>query len=252
MIDSNLRARSTSEIVDAAFALYRRHFVQYLMITAIAYSPVLILSLVTPNALQPQTGRDLLGLLPVYLVSFMTMALVSGVVVRMGSDVYLGSEPDVARTLRAVVPRVPALLLATLLNVILLVFSILLFIVPGIYVFVRNFAVWPTIVLEGVGPFAAFSRSGKLTKGRKWHVLWTLMLVYGIYLILSFGLLLLVGMTGSTVLTLVASSVYSVFAYPVVNLVTLVLYYDCRIRNEGFDLEHMTQALGSRDTLVTA
>lgn len=250
MIDSNLRARSTSEIVDAAFALYRRHFVQYLMITAIAYSPVLILSLLSRNALQPQTGRDLLGLLPVYLVSFLTMSLVSGVVVRMGSDVYLGSEPDVARTLRQVLPRVPALLLATLLNIVLLLVAFLFFIIPSLYVFVRNFAVWPAVVLEGVGPFAAFGRSGKITRGRKGHIFWTLVLVYGIFMILSFGLLLLAGMSGSTVLTLVVSSVYSVFAYPVVNLVTMVLYYDCRIRNEGFDVEHMTQSLGAQEPLA--
>ncbi len=246
--DTNLRARSTSEIVDAAFALYRQNFLQYVMVTAVAYAPVLILSLLNAGALEPQSASDLYSMLPVYLVSFVTMALITGVVSRMGSDVYMGREADVARTLREVAPRVPVLVVATLINAVLLVLSALFLFIPALWVYTRNFAVATVIVLEKAGPFAAFSRSGALTKGRKWHIFKTLLLVFGIYLLLSFGLLFLARMTGSTVVTLLLSSVFSVFAYPVVNLVTMVLYYDCRIRNEGFDLEHMTQALGSRDT----
>lgn len=243
MIDSNLRARSISEIVDAAFSLYRQHFLQYVMVTAIAYSPVLVLTLLSPKAMQPQTPSDLLAVVPIYLVSFITMSLVAGVVARMGSDVYLGRDPDVARTLRDVVPRVPALIIASLLNALLLVIGFVFLVVPGVYVFVRNFAVWPAIVLERVGPFKAFSRSGALSKGHKWHILGTLALSYGIYMVLSWGVLFLMRATGSLVVTVLASSLFNVFAYPVVNLVTTVLYYDCRIRNEGFDLEHMTSAL---------
>lgn len=247
MTDTNLRARSTSEIVDAAFALYRQNLLQYVMVTAVAYAPVLILSLLNSAALEPQTASDLYSLLPVYLVSFVTMALITGVVARMGSDVYMGRDADVARTLRDVAPRVPALVVATLINAVLLIVSAIFLFFPAVWVYTRNFAVAPAIVLENVGPLAAFSRSGALSKGRKWHVFKTLLLVFGIYLLLSFGLLLLARMSGSTIVTLLLSSLFSVFAYPVVNLVTMVLYYDCRIRNEGFDLEHMTQALGSRD-----
>lgn len=247
MTDSNLRARSTSEIVDAAFALYRQNLLQYVMVTAVAYAPVLVMSLLSTNALEPQSASDLYALLPVYTVSFVTMALITGVVARMGSDVYMGQEPDVARTLRDVAPRVPAIIVASLLNGVLIVLGLILLIVPAVYAYTRNFAVAPVVVLEKVGPFAAFSRSGALSKGRKWHVFKTLALVLGIYLLLSFGLLLLARMTGSAVIALLVSSLYTVVASPVVNLVAMVLYYDCRIRNEGFDLEHMTQALGSRD-----
>lgn len=247
MTDTNLRARSTSEIVDAAFALYRQNLLQYVMVTAVAYAPVLIMSLLKTNALEPQSASDLYAMLPVYLVSFLTMALITGVVARMGADVYMGRDADVGRTLRAVAPRVPALIVATLINALLLVLSAIFLLIPALWVYTRNFAVAPVLVLENVGPLGAFSRSGALSRGLKWHIFKTLALVFGIYLLLSFGLLILAGMSGSVVVTLLLSSVYSVIGYPVVNLVAMVLYYDCRIRNEGFDLEHMTQALGARD-----
>lgn len=47
MSDASLRARSTTEIVDAAFTLYRRDFLQYIMVGAIAYSPMIVISLLT-------------------------------------------------------------------------------------------------------------------------------------------------------------------------------------------------------------
>jgi hypothetical protein len=245
MTQIDLRARSASEIVDAAFALYRRDAMQYTVITAIAYSPVLIYSLLNPDARTPQTPSDLIGLLPVGLVSFLTAGVVSAVVVRMGADVYLGERADVGRTIRDVLPRIPAFLVASLLNGLLLLIGLILFIFPVFYVFALLFAVVPAVVLEKQGPFGALSRSAALSKGRKGHILGTLMLSYGIYFVLSFGISWMATQTGSSILALVVSSLFNIFAYPIINLVVMVLYYDMRIRAEGFDLEHMAQAMGN-------
>ena len=241
----DLRARSTSEIVDAAFALYRRDAMQYTLVTAIAYSPVLIYSLLNPAARSPQTPDDVFGLLPVYLVSFLAYAIVSAVIVRMGADVYLGEHADVGRTIREVLPRVPAFLVASILNGLLLFVGLLLLILPVFYVLALMFAVVPAVVLEKRGPFGALSRSAALSKDRKLHILKTLILSYGIYLILSVGLTMMATFIGSTILLVLVSSLFNLFAYPIINLVVMVLYYDVRIRAEGFDLEHMAQAMGN-------
>ena len=42
MIDTAIRARSVSELVDAAFALYRRGAAAYIMVTAIASVPQML------------------------------------------------------------------------------------------------------------------------------------------------------------------------------------------------------------------
>ncbi|MEO7522057.1 MAG: hypothetical protein ABIW79_09600 [Gemmatimonas sp.] len=246
MSDIDLRARSTSEIVDAAFSLYRRHFLQYTVVTAIAYSPVLLVSLLLPGFRNPQTPSDLVGILPVYLVSIITVGLVSGVIMHMGSDAYLGREPDVGRTISAVAPRIPSLLAATFLTTFLLMIGLLLLIFPVFYVIARFFPVPQAVVLENKGPLSALDRAGELTKGRKGHVLMTLLLVFGIYVILSVGISLVATMMGNVTLSLLISTLFSILAYPIVNLVSMVLYYDLRIRGEGFDVEHMSSALGTQ------
>src|SRR5687768_184061 len=101
MSDTDLRARSTSEIIDAAFSLYSRNALQYTLVTAIAYSPVLLMSLLMPGLRDPQAPAALSALFPVYVVQIIAVSLVSGVIMHMGSNAYLGREPDVGGTLRA-------------------------------------------------------------------------------------------------------------------------------------------------------
>jgi hypothetical protein len=45
--------------------------------------------------------------------------------------------------------------------------------------------------------------------------------------------------------TVVLQSLYTVVAYPLIGITQMILYYDTRIRAEGFDIELMTGALGS-------
>jgi hypothetical protein len=246
MSDTDLRARSTSEIVDAAFSLYHRHAMQYTLVTAIAYSPVLIISLMMPGLRNPQTPFDLMAVLPVYLVSIITVSLVSAVILHMGSDAYLGRQPDVARTIGAVAPRVLALLAANLLTGFLIIIGFVFLIFPALYVIARYFPVPQAVVLEGKGPFAALERASELTKGRKGHVLITLLLVFGIYIVLSVGVTVTATLMGSPTISLVISTLMNIVVYPILNLVSMVLYYDLRIRGEGFDVEHMSAALGER------
>jgi hypothetical protein len=46
-------------------------------------------------------------------------------------------------------------------------------------------------------------------------------------------------------LTVVLQTLYTVVAYPLVGITQMILYYDARIRAEGFDIEVMTGSLGA-------
>lgn len=245
MSDTNLRVRSVSEIVDAAFSLYRRNGMQYITLAALATAPSIIASLLLNGGVQPATAGDLGKTIPVLIIGFITYGLTSAVIVRMGSDVYLGETPDVAATVRSVLPTVPAIVGATFVTGFLLFLSALLLLFPFFYVLPMLFATVPIIVLERRGVMAAVSRSAKLSDGIKLHILGTLALVYGIFFILSIGIPLLMLAVDNPVVQLVVQSLFSVVAAPIVNLVVMVLYYDARIRTEGFDVEHMAQSLGT-------
>jgi hypothetical protein len=248
MTEVRLRARTVSEVVDAAFALYRRNAMQYILVTALAFSPLLLLQLLLPDAGTPTTANLGLGVLALAVGSWITYSLMSAVVVKLGSQVYLGVEPDLAQTVREVLPRLPAVMVAGLFKAILLLIGLILFFVGAFYVIARYFAVSTTVVLEGLGPISAFGRSSELSKGRKRFILNTLILVWIIYSILNFGVLTLAGIPKSAVITIVASSVFTIVAYPVIGLTEMLLYYDTRIQGEGFDIEQMAAALDAKPT----
>ena len=245
MTDSNLRVRSISEIVDAAFSLYRRHAKQYITIAAIATAPSLIINLLLGGGVEPITPGDFIRMVPGVIIGLVTFALVSAVIVRMGSDVYLGGDPDVAATLQRVLPRVPALLASIVLTMVMVTVAALFLLLPSLYVVAVVFATVPVIVVERLGPLAAVSRSASLSKNIKLHILGTLVLVYGVYFGLAIGIPILTLLVGNPVIQLVVQSLFGVVSAPILNLVVMVLYYDARIRAEGFDVEHMAQSLGT-------
>ena len=245
MTDSNLRVRSVSEIVDAAFSLYRRHAKQYITIAAIATAPSLIINLLLGGGVEPITPGDFIRMVPGVIIGLVTFALVSAVIVRMGSDVYLGGDPDVAATLQRVLPRVPALLASIVLTMVMVTVAALFLLLPSFYVVAVVFATVPVIVVERLGPLAAISRSASLSKNIKLHILGTLVLVYGVYFGLAIGIPILTLLVGNPVIQLVVQSLVGVVSAPILNLVVMVLYYDARIRAEGFDVEHMAQSLGT-------
>lgn len=252
MIDTMLRARTTSEIVDAAFALYRRHAGQYIIVTAIAHVPALILQIVLQGGSEPDSMRMALNGLIILPVSLVTQSIMSGMVMSVGSQVYLGGEPDAGAAVRQVLPRLPALIAASLMKAILYFVGALFFFVGAIYVALRYFALDAVVVLEKLGPSDAFGRSSVLSLGHKRHVFNTLALVYIIYLLIFVGVSAFVGIAGSPTLTIIATAFATILVYPVLGLTTMVLYYDTRIRNEGFDLEQMEAALGPPASTVAA
>ena len=244
MSKTDLRSRSASEIVDAAFALYRQHALQLIVVTAIATAPSIIYSLVMSGA-PPTTPEEIMKQLPVIGVSLLSYTLASAVVSRIASDVYLGEQPDVAATVRDVLKRMPSILGALVVLFVLFFVAVLFLFLPVFWVTAMFYATIPIIVIEKCGAFAAMSRSKKLSKGNKLHILGTLALAMGIYLVLSVGLSLGSMAIGGQMLQILVMSLYAIVVGPVTNLAVMVLYYDTRIRVEGFDVEHMAQSLGT-------
>ena len=251
MTAPSLRPRSVTELVDAAFQVLRANYGQLIVCSAIAYVPMLLLRLfvigdtsrfVDGEATVLPTGF-LVTTLWTALGSLVTYALMSGVLVVLTSQAYLGDTVDVGLAVRRVIPRVIPLLVASLIRSVLFIIGLILVLVPGFWVAARYFAVIPAIVLEDAGTLRSFSRSAVLSRGRKWHVLGTLLLVTIIYYLLVVGVSLIGALAGNFVVQTMVSSIGTILVYPVVAITEALLYYDARIRSEGLDIELMTDAL---------
>lgn len=247
MSDLQLRARTVSEIVDAAFDLYRRNAARYLAVASLGTIPVLILQIMYPDTITTAEPTEMASMFFGRMFKFAAIMAISAIngamIIRLGAWDYLGEEPDAGRAVRDVLPRIPSILIATLLRLIAYAFGLLLFLVGALYFYARFFAVDAAIVLEGASVPAAFGRSSTLSDGRKRHILNTLILLGLVYGIFSIGLGIMAGMAGSVAVTLIMQSALSLLATPLFGLVFMLLYYDARIRGEGFDLQRMAAAL---------
>jgi hypothetical protein len=268
MSDLRLRARSVTEIVDAAFQLYKRDALEYVLVTAVAYAPWVVAQLLVLRSftvLGPaRLGVPASASLILAVVGIFAYALMSAALSRFASDVYLERPTSLTTVMRAVLPTVPPVIGATFLlglvlvlgfiptmvgaaisSVPLIFIGVVLSIAWALYVFARFFAVFQVIVLEGRDVIAAFARSGVLSRNLKGHILLTLFLVFVIFIVLSIAVTMVAGLVGSNAGTVVLQALYTVVAYPLIGITQMILYYDARIRSEGFDIEMMTGALGT-------
>lgn len=277
MSDLRLRARSVTEIVDAAFQLYKRDPLEYVLVTAVAYAPVIIAQLVfLRGVLTLGAGGVVFGTayFVIAILSIFVYALMAAVLSRFASDVYLGRPTSLKDVLRSVIGLVPAVIGATFGYVLVWVVGFLpmilgmaanlpvlvalgapVAIVWIFYALARYFAVFQIIVLEQPSIVRAFKRSSVLSRGRKGHILLTMLLVFFIFFVLSIAMTMLSGIaaivTRSMAFSTTVQSLFTVVAYPLIGITQVILYYDARIRAEGFDIELMTNALDAGATSVS-
>lgn len=268
MSDLRLRARSVTEIVDAAFQLYKRDALEYVLMAAIPYAPLILAQLIffrgTSFGTTAQLTASATGQIVVFVVSVLAYTLMSAVLSRFSSDVYLERPTGLAVVIQSVSRLVPRLIGASLLFALVFGVGILPVVVgavlnSGLVIFLgiviafvwvfysvaRYFAIFQLIVLENRGIIEAFTRSSALSKDRKGHILLTLFLIFLIFGMLSSAIGVTALMAGSVTLSVVLQTLYTVVAYPLVGITQMILYYDARIRAEGFDIEVMTGSLGA-------
>src|SRR6202035_4780402 len=123
--------------------------------------------------------------------------------------------------------------------------------IPAIVVvYVRSAIAVPTIVLERVSGLRGLQRSWQLVSGRFWPTFGRLLLLALISSIISSVVAAVFELPGSAiapnntfVFDQVASAIAAVFVGPITYIGVTLLYYDTRIRKEGFDIEMLARSL---------
>ena len=125
--------------------------------------------------------------------------------------------------------------------------GMILFIPVALYITTRLTFYTQAIVLENLNAPAAMGRSWRLVKNSFWRVFGTLALLWILIYILTivpiltvqFGLniFLPLAVMASTILGSVLGTLITILITPIQHAVVTLLYYDLRIRKEGFDLE---------------
>jgi hypothetical protein len=251
MSTAALRPRSVTEIVDAAFQIMRAHYAQFVMCSAIAYVPWLVLELLVIGDPQREELPSLWASLVAALGIWVTFAMMSAVIVTCASQAYLGDQVDVGVAVKRVIPRLHRVMIAAIARTLALILGVFTLFIASIYFIAKYFAITPAIILEDTGVRGAFDRSTQLSMGRKWHILNTMGLVGIIYWVLAMGVAMLGTLPKIFFVQVMASAFFTILAYPVIAITETLVYYDARIRSEGLDIEMMAEELGGAPSGAT-
>jgi hypothetical protein len=228
-----LRPRRPSEILDAAFQIVRAHYAVVLLASAVFLVPSVLLMLALPE------GHPVSGIAD----RLLTIAA-STAVLAVTSDIYTGEEANVRRSITEVASRFGSVVGSAILQGVLLVIGLLLLVVPAFIFYAWSFAMQAVVILEGVRATDSFGRSRALAKGYVGHILATLVIAWLIVGVVFFGGIFALSAVFETGgiderFADVFSGILVCLVYPFISVVTTVLYYDLRIRQEGFDVEFL-------------
>jgi hypothetical protein len=267
-----LHPMTLSDILDGAFKLLKANWRTVLLITAVFVVPLHLISAfvqrnvyggrslfdaVNNPALSSSDTSDARLVIAgvVALVSLLVAPFVAGAISKVVAASYLGGEETVGSALRATGRRTWPLFAAWVLVHLLEGIGGLFCILPGLIFMALFVAVAPAIVIEELGPIQGMRRSWRLLSSRLFRVM-------GIALVAG----LLAGVVGNALGTvpsfaalaiglrygwplLAAGSILSaLITTPFVAIVATLIYFDGRIRQEGFDLELMADELARRSS----
>jgi glycerophosphoryl diester phosphodiesterase family protein len=313
----NLRPMSIGDLLDAAFRLYRRHFLTFIGIVALLQVPMAILQVLaqipytqalqrfTARPVVPRPGATFLDffplreMLPYYgLLIILTVVqylvvynLMTGALANAISRSYLGQPVSILSAYSLGGKRIMSLIAASLApfliglalvlvgagcviaalstigvrsgessNVALTIIAalgmfglVLLLIAAALLVYVRLLLATQAIVLEGRGPLEGLTRSWRLVGQSFWRTLGIVLLVFAFAYIIA----LIVQLPVLAVFALSGAMFSNIMLYQIVNLLVAylvlililplqfaiftLLYYDLRVRKEGYDMEVLAQ-----------
>jgi hypothetical protein len=242
-----LRPMGLLEIIDQTFRLYRANFGLFFGITAVIFIPL--------GVLWAWPLLMAAGVLFTMVASVVTL----GPLTKAVSDRYLDRPTDVASAYRYMRGRFLAYVLTLILaGLFVLVGGVLLFVGAFVFGFWCAFVV-QTFVIEDKTGFAAIWRSKFLVGKGVWAEVVAISFVMNVFSsIIEYAVVLpasalLVGAAGGSytgfspgmlVFGLLTGAVQAL-VFPLALVALILLYYDSRIRKEGFDLQMLAREMGA-------
>jgi hypothetical protein len=243
-------------ILDRSINLYMRNFWLLFGIMAI---PQLINHL-TQAAMVQVMGGEYVSAAPLsvpvaFVVQMLTMTIGTGAVTIAISNRFLGREITILQSYRITFRRIWILLAARLLAGLAIGWSAFPTLVPAILLSVAFSLITPVIMLEDRNVGSSLTRSRNLTLGFGWQILALWLIYFTVYGVVSgllgglMGALLERTMIDPTARMLLAPIILApllILLSPVPALFTVLIYYNQRIKTEGFDLTLLAEALSGQ------
>ncbi len=268
----DLRPLSVGEIIDVAIKIWRRHFSTLARIVFVVVAPLQVLAaLVAASVSADEPAFEtydpdgnptidggalagwLAGMFTAQALSAIAFLVASAAVLRAVSVAYLGGTPDWRDSLRAATGRLRSIVWLGLLMFLGLALATVALFIPFIWLGVAWSLAFPVLIAEGSRGTKAMGRSFRLVRGRWWPTFGALLLAFLVQFFLGLVLGIPLGFltagwdsnsAAALALTTIVSVVSSVITTPFMAAVLVLIYFDLRVRKEGFDLELLSQGVG--------
>jgi len=261
-----------SDLLDGAFRLLKANLATIVLVSATFFIPLELFSafltrgflggrsfldlLNDPSLADQEIGAGfsttrLVGTALASLVGLVVTPLVGGAITQVVAASYLGETLTAGEAIKTTGRRVWALLGATICVHLVEGVGALFCVLPGLAAMAFFVCTTPAVVIEGLGPIKGMRRSVALVRPRFWPVL-GIAVVSGLMTLFLTNILgapfvvagELIGLRWGFLLIAVGSILPALVASPFVSIVATLVYFDGRIRHEGFDLQMIARDLG--------
>jgi hypothetical protein len=257
-----LRPMTVGELLDRCFFLYRKHFFLFVGIAALPHAVLLVFQL-GGVVLRSEMAAGFLAWslawsLAIMVIYLAVMAVSQGATVMAVSRVHLDHPTSVVESLASIRGRIVYLSLIMIGVGIGIGIGFVLLIVPGIILSLMWALTIPVAVLEDKGLRDSVARSAELTKGNRGRIFVIyflfLVLTYTVMMVWEIPILVMIGIFtrghnpaqipvwGQLALP-IGTFLTQCLISPLFTIALSLVYYDQRVRKEGFDLQLMMSTL---------
>jgi hypothetical protein len=271
-----LRPRSVAELLDVAFTLIRAHFAVFATLATVAALPLLVTSAIAlamyPEGSEAASSVDIgptiiTAVLAIF--AWLWFFIAGSSLIFATADAYRGQKVEAGSAFRRAMRATGDVLGASVAKYVVLIGIFFAAAIVGgilgavspvlavavvcvglgavIVLTLRWYTVTSVAALEGVTGSDALSRSRKLMRDAGARAFLMLLVTFALQLSFTLAGSAAAGLagefSGANTLDAIGSSLWLI-VFPFANVIEAVMYFDQRIRTEGFDLELMTQQLG--------
>jgi hypothetical protein len=271
MANVDLHPMTLGEVLDRTFTLYREHFGLFVGIAALPNLVMLVFRfgvlLITrttasgqaPNLASPGfLGGVVLGALGSVVLLLVLVGISQAATISAVSDLFLGRETSVRNSYAAAKGHILTVIVIMILSGLATGIGFIFLIIPGIYLACRLAVSVPVSVVENDSPVQSMERSMELTKDYAGQMFLLLLLVfvltYVVAVLLQFPVMFFAISAamakhqvslGVTTYSYIAEFLSQVLVGPIGTISAALMYYNLRVRKEGFDIQHLMNSLGS-------
>jgi hypothetical protein len=171
-------------------------------------------------------------------------------------EIQMGGKPTIRSSYARAWRRLGIGLVSAILGTIAFFFGYIFFIIPGILIALCISLTPSILAAEKLGPIASIQRSWALSSGYRWRIFVSAIICYFMttamgYLVMIPAMIVLPNIfaAGGTlhiwvlVVFGIAYALAIILPAPLLAIALCLIYYDARVRKEGFDLQRMIDSL---------